>query len=319
MSYETINIIIKIDNDEHLVKEYFQKNFKFFNVKTFYQPFLGMVCQANEHWKEHPFEKFPDNYFADQAEVEYYFEEKTEEKISKFSLDFPNKEIVKVNVNCFGGKCTSEGYIIKNNEKIFEQNSHHSAHQILLRKIYPKYNSWFFYPFTRTFFSDKGGINGEITNFSLPAIWMSFNMDLGSNPEFEINVSENELQILNEKKFELYFMSLGRERIKVMGRIFSNDADNITFIKKLLTENLEGIEHYFEIDDFETGEKNVVANINEEKFNQISAISYREEAFNVRSYQYPDDLDNSKPSKKQFVENNNEGFWKRLMKNIFGK
>gem|GEM_PF-1072766 len=319
MSYKTINLIVKVENDEDSLKNYLQENFKFFNIKTFHQPFLGIVCQANEYWKEYPFEKFPDNYFANQNEVENYFEEKTEEKISKLSIDFPNKQIAMIRVDCFGGKCTSDGYIIKNGEEIFEQSPHHSAHQILLKRIYPNYNSWFFYPFTRTFFSDKGGINGEIANFSLPAIWMSFNMDLGSNPEFEINVSENELQILNQNKFELYFMSLGRERIKAMGRLFSNEIDNINFIKKLLTENLEGIEHYFEIDDFETGNKYVVANFSEEKFNQISSISYRENSFNVRPYEFSEKVDNSKQTKTQIIQNNNEGFWTRLMKTIFGK
>jgi hypothetical protein len=49
-----------------------------------------------------------------------------------------------IRVDCFGGKCTSDGYIIKNGEEIFEQSPHHSAHQILLKRIYPNYNSWFF-------------------------------------------------------------------------------------------------------------------------------------------------------------------------------
>ncbi len=48
MSYKTFNIIVKTENDENEIKEYLSNNFKFFNVKQIFEPFSGLVCQANE-------------------------------------------------------------------------------------------------------------------------------------------------------------------------------------------------------------------------------------------------------------------------------
>lgn len=311
MSYSTHNIIIKIDNDENELLEYFSKNFKFFNTKKFYTPFEGIACQSNDKWTDYPFDKFPDNFFTNQSEVEKYFGNGIQQKINKFSAQFPDKEIAYVNIDCYGGKCSSEGFVIKNGNKILEQESHHSGHKHIIRKIYPEFNTWFFYPFTRTFFNDKGGLNGEIVNFTLPAIWMSFNMELSQNPDFEINVTENELLILNRNLFEIYLMSLSLDRIKVMGTLINNDNETIDLLIKLLESNLEGIEHYIEIDNFENGEKNVVSNIDKEKYLKIASESYRKVPFNERTFQFPD----SNSSKAEFNLPKKKGFWSRL----FGK
>lgn len=318
MSYHTYSIIIKADKEIPEVKKSLLEDFKFSNVKEFFTPFKGIICQTSESFKQYPFDRFPDNFFKSQDEVENYFSE-TENKLTDFSRKNKDLKIAFVEMDCFGGKCTSNGYLMINGSKVFEQDVHHSGHMILLKEIDNKFNSWFFYPFTRSFFSDKGGINGEISNFSLPAIWMSFNTELGSDPEFEINVSENELQILNVNRFEFYLMKLGRERIKAMGRLFSNDEENIKFIKKLLTENFEGIEHYFEIDNFETGQKYLVANFSEERYNQITSVSYRANAFNERPFQYSDETSSTYSNQKENVEHKNEGFWGSLLKKIFGK
>jgi hypothetical protein len=311
MSYNTHNIIVTIENDENELIVYFSENFKFFNTKIFYTPFRGIVCQSFESWTDYPFDNFPDNFFKNQIEVENYFGNGIHEKVKNFSLQFPNKEIAYTNVDCYGGKCSSEGYVIKNNNKIQEQESHHSGHKYIIQKIYPEFNTWFFYPFTRTFYNDQGGLNGEIVNFTLPAIWMSFNMELSENPDFEINVTENELLILNRNLFEIYLMSLSQERIKVMGTLIKNDKETIDLLIKLLESNLEGIEHYIEIDNFENAEKYVISNFDKEKYLKIASESYRKVPFNERTFQFPDN--NSNTTKSNLPKK--KGFWNRL----FGK
>ena len=324
MSYHTYSIVIKADKEIADLKKYLLEDFKFSNVREFFTPFKGIICQTSESFKQYPFDRFPDNFFKSQDEVEKHFSE-TETKLIDFSRKNNDLKIAFVEMDCFGGKCASNGYLMINGSKVFEQDVHHSGHILLLKEIDDKFNSWFFYPFTRSFFSDKGGINGEISNFSLPAIWMSFNMELGTNPEFEISVSENELLILNENKFEFYLMNLGKERIKAIGRLFSNDEENIKFIKKLLADNFEGVEHYFEIDNFETGQKHWIASLSEERYNQIASVSYRANAFNERPFQYSDETHSAHSAhsahsnQKENVEHKNEGFLGKLFKKIFGK
>ena len=342
MSYHTYSIVFKADKHVTELKKALSEDFRFSNIREFFTPFKGIICQTSESFKQFPFDRFPDSFFKSQNEVEEYFSA-TENKLIDFSRKNNDLKIAFIEMDCFGGKCASNGYLIVNGTKIFEQDVHHSGHMILLKQIDDKFNGWFFYPFTRSFFSDKGGINGEISNFSLPAIWMSFNMELGSDPEFEINVSENELQILNENRFEFYLMNLGRERIKAMGRLFSNSEENIKFIERLLTNNFEGFEHHFEIDDFETGQKYLVANFKEEKYNQISSVSYRANAFNERPFQYSEEASSTpsnqtenveqkkeKPfqysdetssissNQNENIEQDKESIWRRFIKGIFG-
>lgn len=311
MSYKTYNVIIKINEESEVenLKTSLREVFKFYNIREFFTPFKGMVCQAGESFKHYPFEKFPDNFFKNQDEVEDYFSD-AENNVIKFSKEQPNLEVAYIEVDCYGGQCTSNGFIVKNGEKILNQDVFHSGHMKILNALDEQYNSWHFYPFTRSFFTDKGGVNGEILNFSFPAIWMAFNMEVENNPNFEINAAENELQVIDQNKFEIYLMNLGRERIKVLGRLFKNDTETINELKELICEALEGVEFYIEIDGFENGEKTVVSSISKQIFAKVAQMSYRETAFNERKFVLPSE--NNRDEKK-------EGLLGRLFKSIFGK
>lgn len=316
MSYRTYNIIIKIneESEKEDLKNRLTEYFKFYNIREFFTPFRGIVCQANNKFKEYSFEQFPDKFFRNQDEVEDYYSE-SENHAVEFSKNNGDLEVVYVEVDCFGGRCASNGFVVQNGVKTKNEDVFHSAHMKLLHAIDPQYDSWHFYPFTRTFFTDKGGINGEILNFTFLAVLMAFNMEVEHNPDFEFNAAENEMQILLKDKFELYLMNLGRERIKVLGRLFDNSAETINNVKDLLNEALQGLEYHIEIDNFENGEKDSVSSISREKFQSVARVSYRAQIFNEIKIDFS-------PDEKEPVKNattKKEGFFGKIFKNIFGK
>lgn len=316
MSYRTYNIIIKIneESEKEDLKNRLAEHFRFYNIREFFTPFRGIVCQANNKFKEYSFEQFPDQFFRNQDEVEDYYSE-SENHAVEFSKKNGNLEVVYVEVDCFGGRCASNGFLIQNGVKTQNEDVSHSAHMKLLHAIDPQYDSWHFYPFTRTFFTDKGGINGEILNFTFLAVLMAFNMEVEHNADFEFNAAENEMQILLKDKFELYLMNLGRERIKVLGRLFDNKAETINEVKNLLNEALQGLEYYIEIDNFENGEKDSVSSISREKFQSVARVSYRAQIFNEIKIDFSPDV--KEPVKN--VTTKKEGFFGKIFKNIFGK
>ncbi|WP_157957255.1 hypothetical protein [Winogradskyella tangerina] len=272
-----------MDNDNSEIKDHLLNNFKFFNNRIFFEPFKGFVCQSSDRWKSHPFEKFPDNFFKNQDEVENHFEYGIEDKLMEISKAFPEKEIAFIDVDCFGGACTSDGFIIKNQEKIFVQEPHHSSHITLLQKIHPGFNSWFFYPFTRTFFTDIGGINGDIINFSFAAVWLAVSQEFGENKDYNLQAAANEMFLDCPNEFNLYFMKVNDNWIKIMGSILQNNNTLFQKVKDLIEDMLLGMEYNIEINNLENGETTVLKTIDQEKNKEIKATSYRTHAFNSQT------------------------------------
>ncbi|SMC43935.1 hypothetical protein [Moheibacter sediminis] len=282
--------------------------------KHFFEPFAGLICQANENWKDYPFDKFPDEYFKNQIEVENYFGEAIHDRVSELSSKFPEKEIAFVYIDCYGGRCTSEGYVIKNKEKILEQESHHSGHQIILKQIYPDYNSWFFYPFTRTYFSDKGGITGDLINITFPAVWMMVSQEFGNDNDYTLQAAEHEMFLDCPNKFNLYFMKISDSWIKIMGSIVFDDKEVFEKVKYIIEDLFLGMEYNIQIDNFENGDSIVLSTIDDTKNKAIKSISYRTTAFNTQSFNLSD-TDSGKANSTVYPENNKKGFWSKL----FGK
>lgn len=315
MSYKTYNVIARInqESEKEQLKSFLSESFKFYNIREFYTPFTGIICQANDNFKRYEFDKFPDNFFIDQDAVEDYYAY-SENRVIEFSKQHGDLDIAYVEVDCFGGQCSSNGFVIRNGVKISNEDVSHSAHMKLLQAIDSNYDSWHFYPFTRSFFTDKGGINGEVLNFSFLALLMAFSMEVENKPDYELNAAENEMQILYKEQFELYLMNFGRERVKVLGRLFDTSAETIDEIKSLLSEALTGLEYYVEIDNFENGEKDLVSSISKEKFQSVARVSYRAKPFNERKIEFSPEVENAgmAPEKK-------ESFFGKLIKKIFGK
>lgn len=301
MSYRTYSFITKNEVDNELLKEQITKEFPFHWVREIFTPFRGLVCQVFHSYREVDYERFPDQYFKDQDEVEAYFENHTENHLVTFSKAHPDLSFAFVEVDCFGGKCSSNGYILKNGEKIFENEPHHSGHMDLLARLDPASQSWFFYPFRRSFFQDKGGINGEIMNVAFPALWMVIDIDYGKNPEYDFQAFENEMLLTKIKQYDLYLMKVDEERVKVMGTFDVMSPENVEEVKNLLQECFDGMAYYFSLDNFETGEQIVLQAMDDELVKHLAATSYRANAFNERPFIYGD-TDNEDTEEGQTAE-----------------
>lgn len=332
MSYRTFNIIVKLENDKKEIVDYLSNNFQFFNIREFFEPFNGIVCQANEKWKDYPFEKFPNHHFKDQNEVANHFDYDIEGKVKELSIKFPEKKIAFIDVDCFGGRCTSDGYIFKNEEKILEQEPHHSGHKIILQKIYSNFNSWFFYPFTRTFFTDYGGINGDVINFSFAPICMYVIKEYGDNKEYTLQATANEMLLDCPEKFNLYFMKINDNWIKITGSILINDNELFQKVKNIIEDIFTGLEYCVQIDNLENGKSFELSTINEDNAKMIKSTSYRSIAFNSQTIDLSEKQSSSNESNKQIIDLSNSDYLKTvksknetevvkksLFKRLFGK
>ena len=324
MSYTTYSIIVKADTDRAELEAALSENFKFYNVRSVFTPFEGVVCQLSKRFKDVSFERFPGNFFTSLDEVSSYFNQ-MEEKLVALSKQYSNHPFAFVAVDCYGGLCGSEGYVIKNGSKIFEQEEHHSGHMAILKQLDSAYNTWFYHPFTRYFFSSMGGINGEVINFTIPALTMAFHMELKDESSFEINATNNELFVADPKRFDVYLMQLADGRVKVMGSLYDDSRETIDYLTNLLDEVFIGITFYIEIDDFKTGAKYTVANTGKEAFDRLAAISYRATAFNTRTLSFDDtatasdnDANDKTTSQNNTAPPRKEGFFDKIVRKIFG-
>ncbi len=278
MSYNSYSIILREEKDKlSNLKDIVSYNFKSYSVREIFTPFSGIVCQSNESF---------------------------EEELIPFSEKYPEKEIAYVEVDCFGGKCSSEGFIIKNGIKIFEQEYHHSAHKILLQKLDFDFDSWFFYPFRRYFFVDKGGINGDILDFSFLVLCFTLTRDFEDDKNCIVRMAENEALLIKENSFELYFMKVNDDWTKVLGRIFNDSKETIHDIKNLLEDTFLGVEYNFNVDNFQTGETLNIASINDELKKKCTSNSFRANAFNTRPFEYNKQVENDNKNKNLVIDKN---------------
>ena len=143
-----VNIIIEMkdetDNDFiHILKE----KFPLFNVKMFSKDFNGIIGQAY----------LDDIYTNDDEEYEKILGEiYIENKLINFSKIYPNKIIGYIEMDCHGGLCLYEGFVVKNGELIFRQEYKNNGHIDILKRININYEGPFFEPFTRTFLNENG-------------------------------------------------------------------------------------------------------------------------------------------------------------------
>jgi hypothetical protein len=288
MSYRTYSFITKTEGDNELLKAAITKEFPFHWVREIFTPFRGVVCQVFHSYREVDYQRFPDQRFKNQEEVEDYFENHTENHLVTFSKAHPKLSFAFVEVDCFGGKCSSNGYILKNGEKIFENEPHHSGHMELLARLDPVSQSWFFYPFRRSFFQDKGGFHGELVNVAFPALWMVLDIDYGKNPAYDFQAFENEMLLTKIKEYDLYLMKVDEERVKVMGTFEVMSEENVEEVKQLIHECFGGMLYYFSLDNFETGEQMIFQTMDDELAKRLAATSYRANAFNERPFIYDD-------------------------------
>jgi hypothetical protein len=324
MSYITYNIIAKVENNGDALIDNLTKNLRYQYVYEFFTPFHGVICQTNDNLRDIPFGQFKEESFNNETDKIYKVENQLRDYSIELSRIFADTEIVFINVDCFGGKCSSNGFIVKNGQKIYENDGHHSAHMDILKKISADYSGWHFYPFTRNFYSRKagvkGGIVGDIVNFTLPAIWMSFDIEFGKNPSYRIAVTKNELVVEKINFFEFYFMKIDDKWLKVLGTIFDDSAENLSDMENTISENLSGLEYQVQFDLFDGSFQKKIGTLPIELGFEIAQQSYRYKAFNERPFQFhPTDNNSQQTSSKQDengekFSNNKKGFFYRLFR-----
>ncbi|QEM13024.1 hypothetical protein [Mucilaginibacter rubeus] len=324
MSYITYNLIAKIENNRDALIEALTKNLRYQYVHEFFTPFHGVVCQTNDNLREIPFTRFTEENFNNEADKIYKVENQLRDYSIELSKSFADTEIAFINVDCFGGKCSSNGFVVKNGQKIYENDGHHSAHMDVLKKISADYSGWHFHPFTRNFYSRKagvkGGIVGDIVNFTLPAIWMSFDIEFGKNPAYRIVIAKNELLVEKANFFEFYFMKIDDNWLKVLGTIFDDSAENLADMENTMSENLSGLEYQVQFDLFDGSFQKKIGTLPVERGFEVAQQSYRYKAFNERPFQFQPPGNNSQQTGLKQDENaggfsnDKKGFFSRLFR-----
>lgn len=323
MSYITYNIIAKIENNRDALIDNLTKNLRYQYVHEFFTPFHGVICQTNDNLRDISLTQFKQEQFNNEAD-KIYKENQLRDYSIELSKNFTDAEIAFIHIDCFGGKCSSNGFVVKDGQKIYENDGGHSAHMDILKKISADYSGWHFYPFTRNFYSCKagvkGGIMGDIVNFTLPAIWMSFDMEFGKNPSYHIAVTKNELVVHKTNFFEFYFMKIDGQWLKVLGTIFDDSAENLADMENAISENLSGLEYQVQFDLFDGSFQKKIGTLPTELGFEISQRSYRYKAFNERPFQFHPTENNSQQTGSRQDENgekfsnNNKGFFYKLFR-----
>lgn len=128
-----------VDNDFiEKIKEFFPC----FTVKKFEDGFSGVIGQLDLGRLE-KIHNILNKNIEDTDEIE--------NNIIDFSKLFRDKIFGYILMECFGGICYYEGFVVKNGEKIFNQEGSKDGYINILNKINNKYKKNYFEPFTREF------------------------------------------------------------------------------------------------------------------------------------------------------------------------
>jgi hypothetical protein len=152
---------IKDETDNEFIHKIKEK-FPLFNVKTFFANFNGIIGQlytdSIEYSFEHDFEKCEtDEEFHKIWKKIDYVKESIKNDLLDFSKLHLNKIFGYIELECHGGTCESEGFVVKNGKSIYNQEWEDEGHINILKKINSKYEGFFFEPFTRNFLDKNIG------------------------------------------------------------------------------------------------------------------------------------------------------------------
>lgn len=227
LGYYSQNIITisESETDEGILAE-LKTFFPLANVKEFNSDFHGIVAQVERG------QLIRDSAIDDMQEIE---EELAiiDERMIEFTKRFPEKIFVYIDVNCFGGVCSYEGFSARNGIRILAQESTEDGHITLLKSIFPEYEGIHFEPFTRDFFVRKGRIGGVIQDFSIGGLFIGFNSEYTDTSLYRIEWSSNFLLFERKEEYYLLFESDGKsDDIKVSGVIYNDDKEILREIEE---------------------------------------------------------------------------------------
>ncbi len=243
------NIITDYKSEEDItfIRE-FEKSFQFVQAKRFNAQFQGIIGQIDERKIEQNCydEEFLQNNncrnLDDVFEIIYEFED----KISVFSEKFPNKSFVYIDVDCFGGTCLYKGFIVKNGEISYRQESTYDGHIKLLERLNQDFKEWNFEPFSRDFFTKRGEINGKIYDFSIAGLWLALKNDYSDTTKYYIDGSANGLLLKHNNNYTYYFKP-SNQNIEITGVIYNDDAEMVNEILSVPDNSFQGMDYELEI------------------------------------------------------------------------
>jgi hypothetical protein len=308
MSYNTFSIITAVDGTGDYTKLHtdISNLFPQAKIRQVIHPFKGIVGQID--LKE-----------IDREEIDDILEN-SPAAISKLN---PEKKIAFIEVDCFGGQCTSEGKVMLDGEVVLDEEIDHIAHVKLLKLISDNYQTWHFEPFTREYFEKKGGIWGQINDGPLKFFGLGLAVAYKDNPLFRVDMTMNELLLQKFGKFTLYLMEPLENTIKVLGSVYDDSAETLDEITAIINEHILYTKAYVFIELIDKDELVKLNNFGEDGFRESL---YRFKAFNEQTFpatgnSVPVNPPGPKRQRKE-VEEDEEGptktFWETI-KWFFGK
>ncbi|MDP9081931.1 MAG: hypothetical protein M3O71_31335 [Bacteroidota bacterium] len=266
MSYNTFSIITLVGDGKDYSKLHtdIERLFPQAKIRKIVHPFNGIVGQV-------------DLRNIDKVD----FEEALQPISAEISKLNPDKKIAFVEVDCFGGQCTSEGKVMLDGEVILDEEIDHIAHVKLLKLISDNYQTWHFEPFTREYFDKKGGIWGQINDGPLKFFGLGLAVAYKDNPLFRVDMTMNELLIQKFGKFTLYLMEPLENTIKVLGSVYDDSAETLDEITAIINEHILYTKAYVFIELIDKGEIVKMDNFGEDGFRESL---YRFKSFNDRPF-----------------------------------
>ena len=248
------NIITDYNSeDDILFIEEFESSFQFVQAKRFNSQFQGIIGQIDEQKieeKSYNDDAFLKNNNCNDLDEAFEIISEFEDHINDFSKKFPEKSFAYIDVDCFGGICFYEGFIVKNGEINYRQKHTNDGHIKLLEKLNKSFKEWNFEPFTRDFFTKKGMIKGHINNFSIAGLWLAINNDYPDKKKYYVDAGLNELILRCHNNYYYYFTS-SNENIKVTGVIYNDDDEMVKEIANVANNSFIGMEYELEIHLFQ--------------------------------------------------------------------
>lgn len=297
MSYNTLSLICSVNSIEEFSK--LESDFLLMKpiprVRKIAHPFKGILSQI----------EIP-NSGSEKLTMQF------EEHAKRVSMLNPTKKMALIEVECFGGKCASTGKLLEAGEIIREEPSDHLAHLKLLKQINDEVKTWHFEPFTREYFSKKGGIWGQVNGENFMFICIDLFTNYKNDQAFHCEMTENELILEKKDKFYVYLMEPFNECIKILGAVYDDSEEVLKELQEIIQTHILYMNSYVFIELIEQERVITMENL---EGTERHEVLYRFKPFNERTFQ----LDESDATEKMVQkEIDQRTIWEKL-KRLFSR
>jgi len=291
MSYNTLSLICAIDSEEEyaIIERDLASMKPIPHIRKLIHPFKGIVAQI-DHAKSG----------SDKLIMQF------EEHARRVSELHPLRNMALIEVECFGGKCVSAGKLIKNGILIHEEAADHLAHLKLLKQLSEHVKTWHFEPFTREYFSKKGGIWGQVNGENFMFICIDLFTNYKNDAKFRCEMTENELILEKKEEFFLYLMEPLNECIKILGSVYNDSDEVLSELQEIIQTHILYMNSYVFIELIDREQVITLENL---EGTERHEVLYRFKPFNERKFQ----LDESVTDKQPVTNDENSiSIWEKL-------